>query len=102
MHDSEIRPLGGTRIPAEGTPVHPNLIAALAEDRRRSCPCGSIVSQPQQPCRKCLTRSIWRTYANQCTRSAAKDQASRYARAWAWMLATASSMLRIRAKGAKS
>ena len=35
------------------------LIAALVEDRRRSCPCGGITSHPYRLCRNCLALMIW-------------------------------------------
>jgi len=82
--------------------MHPNLIAALVEDRRRSCRCGAVASQPQQACRKCVAHMIWRRHASRCSRSTAKHQANRGSRAWSRILATATSMLRIRAKGARS
>ena len=82
--------------------MHPNLIAALVEDRRRSCRCGAVASQSQQPCRRCLAHMIWRRHASQCSRSTAKYQANGRSRAWSRTLATAASMLRIRAKGARS
>jgi hypothetical protein len=82
--------------------MHPNLIAALVEDRRRSCRCGAVTSQPQQPCPKCLTHMIWRRHASQCSRRTAKNPANRRSRAWSRILATATSMLRIRVKGARS
>ena len=78
--------------------MHPNLIAALVEDRRKSCRCGAVASQPQQACRKCLAHMIWRRHASRCSRSTAKHQANRRSRAWSRILATAASMLRIRAK----
>ncbi len=80
----------------------PNLIIALVEDRRRSCQCGAVTSQPQQPCRKCLAHTIWRRHASQCSRSTAKHQANRRSRAWSRIIATATAMLRIGAKGARS
>jgi hypothetical protein len=82
--------------------VYPNLIATLVEDRRRSYRCGAVASKPQQPCRKCLAHMIWRRHASQCSRSTAKHQANRRSRAWSQILATATSMLRIHAKGVRS
>jgi hypothetical protein len=82
--------------------MHPNLIAALVEDRRRSCRCGAVVSQPQQPCRQCVAHMIWHRHACQCSRSTAKPQGNRRSGAWSTILATVTSMLRIRAKGARS
>jgi hypothetical protein len=33
--------------------MHPILVAALAEDRRRRCPCGAVTQQSYRPCRSC-------------------------------------------------
>ena len=55
--------------------MHPNLIAALVEDRRRSCPCGAVTGQPHQLCRKCLARMIWRRHTSRRSRSVVRHQA---------------------------
>ena len=39
---------------------HPILIAALAEDRRRRCPCGAVAQQPYGLCRECQAVAAWR------------------------------------------
>jgi hypothetical protein len=52
--------------------VHPNLIAALADDHRRSCPCGAVTGQPRQPCRHCLARQTWRRHIGLHPRSAVR------------------------------
>lgn len=39
---------------------HPYLLAALAEDRRRLCPCGAVAERPGALCRKCSARIAWR------------------------------------------
>lgn len=33
--------------------MHPILVAALAGDRRRRCPCGAVTQQPYRLCRNC-------------------------------------------------
>jgi hypothetical protein len=33
--------------------MHPILVAALAEDRHRRCPCGAVAQRPHRPCRNC-------------------------------------------------
>jgi hypothetical protein len=33
--------------------MHPVLVATLAEDRRRRCPCGAVTQSPYRPCRNC-------------------------------------------------
>jgi hypothetical protein len=82
--------------------VHPDLIAALAEDRRKSCPCGAVNGQPGGLCRKCLTRMAWRRHISQPTRHRARSRSDRQARGPAWIFAVAASMLRTIARGAKS
>jgi hypothetical protein len=33
--------------------MHPMLVAALAEDRHRHCPCGAVIQQLYRLCRAC-------------------------------------------------
>ena len=82
--------------------MHPNLIAALAEDRRKSCPSGAVTEQPHHPCRKCLARLVWRRHTSRPPRSALQRPAGRQTRARARIFAAATSMLRIISKGARS
>jgi hypothetical protein len=82
--------------------VYPNLIAAVVEDRRRSCRCGLATSQLHEPCRRCYARISWRRRTNQRSQSVGKNEAKRRARAWTWVLAMAASVLRVLAKGARS
>jgi hypothetical protein len=39
---------------------HPDLLAALAEDKRRQCPCGAMAEEAFGLCRKCHARFAWR------------------------------------------
>ena len=39
---------------------HPILIAALVEDRRHQCPCGTFAQQPYGLCRECQAVAVWR------------------------------------------
>jgi hypothetical protein len=39
---------------------HQILVAALAEDRRRRCPCGAVAQQPYGLCRECQAVTVWR------------------------------------------
>lgn len=80
--------------------MHPNLIAALFEDRRKSHPSGAVTGQPNHPCRRCLARLVWRGHTDRPPRSAVRRPADRQTRAWA--AAAATSMLRIISKGARS
>ena len=82
--------------------MHTNLIAALAEDRRKSCLCGAVTGQSHHPCRTCLARLVWRRFTNRPPRSTIRRLVDRQARAWARAFAAAASMLRILSKGARS
>ena len=82
--------------------MHPNLIAALVEDRRKSCPCGAVDGQPQSPCRGCIARLDWRRCSDRPSRRAVRRHASRPTRGRAWIFAVAMSMLRAVNKGAGS
>jgi hypothetical protein len=37
---------------------HPRLIAALADDRHRQCPCGALAERPDRLCPKCHARML--------------------------------------------
>jgi len=82
--------------------VHPNLIAALARDRRRSCLCGAVTGQPYGPCRRCLARMDWRRCTHGSSRRAVHRRARQQTRGPAWIFAVAMFMLRTIGKGAKS
>jgi hypothetical protein len=82
--------------------VHPNLIAALAGDHRRSCPCGAVTGQPRRLCRYCLARQTWRRHITRHFRSAVRHLADRLARAWSWTPDAAASLFGIIAKAARS
>jgi hypothetical protein len=51
-----------------------NLTAALAEDRRRQCPCGAVAEPPLGVCRKCHARMVCRRKARRASRHAARRQ----------------------------
>ena len=82
--------------------MHPDLIAALAEDRRKSCPCGAVTGQPCGLCRKCLARVDWRRCGSRPSRRAVRRRTGRQARGSAWIFAVAASLLRTIGKGAQS
>ena len=63
--------------------MHPDLLAALADDRRRQCPCGAVTEQPHHLCRKCRARIVWRRKITPTSRRAARRLAKRQARAGA-------------------
>jgi hypothetical protein len=82
--------------------MHPNLIAALAEDRRKSCLCGAVDGQAGGLCHKCLTRTVWRRWISQPARHAVRRRSDRQARDRMWIFAVAASMLRTIGKEGKS
>lgn len=47
---------------------HPILIAALAEDRRRWCPCGAVDQLPRGLCRACRAVAASQRQAAETTR----------------------------------
>ena len=38
---------------------HQNLVAALAEEPCRRCPCGAVAQQPYGLCRECQAVTVW-------------------------------------------
>jgi hypothetical protein len=50
--------------------MNPQLIAALLDDRRRSCPCGARTDQHFSLCRKCQARATWRRHHQRSPRLA--------------------------------
>jgi hypothetical protein len=82
--------------------VHPDLIAALAEDGHKSCPCGAVNGQLGGLRRKCLTRTIWRRLISRPARHVIRRGSDRLARNRAWIFTVAASMLRTIGKGANS
>jgi hypothetical protein len=53
---------------------HPVLVAALVEDRRRQCPCGTVSRQRYGLCRECRAAAVWRRQAGQPSRRTAPGQ----------------------------
>jgi hypothetical protein len=52
---------------------HPILVAALAEDRRRRCPCGAVAQQPYGLCRECQAVAVWRRETKRTRRRGAPN-----------------------------
>jgi hypothetical protein len=80
---------------------HPILIAALVEDRRHRCPCGTFAQQPYGLCREWHAVAAWRRETTRTSRHAR--------RSWihvgpgkAHLFARVASLLRIIGKGAES
>jgi hypothetical protein len=82
--------------------VHPNLITALAEDRRKCCPCGAFTEQSHNLCRRWLACMGWRRCTSRSSRRAVRHRAGRQTRGPARIFAVAASMLRTIGKGANS
>jgi hypothetical protein len=76
-----------------------SLTAALAEDRRRQCPCGAVAGQPLGLCRKCHARMGWRRKTRQASRRAARRQVAGHGTR---ILVGVMSLLRTTSKGAES
>jgi hypothetical protein len=72
---------------------HPNLLAALALDRVRQCPCGAMADRPYGLCRKCQARSAWRRKTSSKRRQAARRRVGRRIRNVARLLAGVMSLL---------
>ena len=80
--------------------MHANLIAALAEDRRKSCPCSAVTEQPYDLFRQRPARLVWRRHTSRSPRSAVRLPDDRQTPARVWAAAT--SLLRITSKGGRS
>jgi hypothetical protein len=80
---------------------HPILVAALAEDRPRWCPCGAAAQQRDGLCRECQAVAVWRCETEQTRRHGAPN----WTRAGALkvrLLALVTSLLQVISKGAES
>jgi hypothetical protein len=78
---------------------HPRLIAVLADDRRRQCPCGAVAEQSERLCRKCHARMTWRRKTTRTSRHAARRLAAHQAHEGTCILASAMELLQIVSKG---
>ena len=77
---------------------HPILVAALAEDRRRWCPCGAAAQQRYGLCREYRAVAVWRRETEQARRHGVPTWTALKAR----LLARVASLLRTISKGAES
>ena len=80
---------------------HPILVAALAEDRRRQCPCGAVTQQPYGLCRGCRAAAVSRHETARSSRRAAPSWTPAGI-AKARLFARVASLLQIIGKGAES
>lgn len=71
-----------------------SITIALAEDRRRFCPCGAATEHPYSMCRKCHSRMTWRRHKTQSRRRAVRRRSGRLARDRARALTLAASTFR--------
>lgn len=81
--------------------MHPILITALAEDRRRRCPCGAVAKQRYRLCRECQVATIWRPETAQ-TRYRAISCWTRARTARVRFFARVASVIRLSIQEAKS
>ena len=81
---------------------HPKLIAALAEDQRRHCPCSAVAEQSERLCRKCHARMAWRRKTTRTSRRAARRLAAHQAHEGTRILASAMARLQTISKGVES
>jgi hypothetical protein len=47
--------------------MHPILVAALAEDEHRRCPCGAVAQLPYRLCRGCHVKQVTDVAAWECS-----------------------------------
>jgi hypothetical protein len=80
---------------------HPILIAALAQDRRRWCPCGAVAQHPCDLCRECWVAAAWRRATVRTNFRTGPDWA-RTGTTRARFLAWVKSLLQIFGKGAEN
>jgi hypothetical protein len=67
--------------------LHPDFVAALAAENRRTCPCGAVAESAHGLCRKCQARIAWRRKAMRKSRRGARRLAARHARTFVRLLA---------------
>lgn len=73
--------------------MHPEIIAMIATERHRRCPCGAVAERPGTLCRKCQARMAWRRRYDATSRRAARRIVRRQARNSARLLAGALALL---------
>ena len=81
---------------------HPRLIAALADDTHRQCPCGALVERPDRLCRKCHARMLWRRKTTRTSRRAARRLAAHQAHEGTRIFASAMALIQTISKGVES
>jgi hypothetical protein len=79
-----------------------HLIAALADDRHRQCPCGAAAERPDRLCRKCHARMLWRRKTTRTSRRAARRLAALQAHEGTRIFASAMALLQVIVGGVES
>jgi hypothetical protein len=79
--------------------MHPEIMVALATERRRQCPCGAVAERPGALCPKCQARMAWRRRYGATSRRAARRLRRRQARDGTRLLTGALALLGITGKG---
>jgi hypothetical protein len=80
---------------------HPILVAALAEERRRRCPCGAAAQQRDGLCRTCRALAVCRCETEQARRHGTPSW-TRARTLTARLLARVTSLLQVIGKGVES
>lgn len=82
--------------------MRPQIIAALAEQRRHQCACGAATEHSYSLCRKCHSRMAWRRKTTRPSRRATRRRTGHQARERARLLAQARSLRGTASKGAEN
>jgi hypothetical protein len=80
----------------------PHLIAALADDRHRQCPCGALAERSDRLCRKCHARMLWRRKTTRTSRRAARRLTAHQAHEGTRILTSAIALLQAISKGVEN
>jgi hypothetical protein len=80
---------------------HPFLIAALVEDLRHRCQCGTFAQRPSGLCRECQAVAAWRRETTRTSRRAGPSWAH-VGTGKAPLFARVASLFQVHGKGAKS
>jgi len=81
--------------------MHPILITALAEDRRRRCPCGAVAQQRYGLRHECQVAAVWRQETAR-TRHRAIPNWTRARVAQVRLFARVASLIRLSSRRAES
>jgi hypothetical protein len=79
-----------------------HLIAALADDRHRQCPCGAAAERSDRLCRKCHARMLWRRKTTRTSRRAARRLAVLQTHEGTRIFASAMALLQVIGRGVES